>query len=308
MRSFLLFPILLLGTSVSAAEPASTLRFAWPKGLKARVEVHIQGEREAGDRTQRHDARATFTLSTQLQGEELQVKREDFSGWKGTLPARMGSPTDRLVDRIPLVRVSRQGEFLGIEGAAKAREAFASEVKLESLDTANRRVFGMVTTDEALRAVALDFWNMSAGAWPRLNLGPGKSRELRSPTAVPQLGGGKLDLVTTFRWVGPAACTPDEKEPRCVELVLKSNPDSEQAKKLLQQALTAQSGNGPVTESFESTQELRAVVEPATLVPHRLTLRRSSQMRLRSPQGKSESGREQTERAYVFHYTSPAAP
>ncbi|WP_043431343.1 hypothetical protein [Cystobacter fuscus] len=307
MRSFLLFPLLLLGTSVSAAEPA-TLRFAWPEGLKAQVEVHIQGEREAGGRTQRHDARATFTLSTQLQGEELQVKREAFSGWKGTLPAKMGSPADRLVDRIPLVRVSRQGEFLGIEGAAEAREAFASEVKLKSLDPLSRRVFDMTTTDEALRAIALDFWNMSVGAWPRLGLTPGTSRELRSPTSVPQLGGGTLDMVATFRWVGPSACTPDEKEPRCVELVLESSPDREQAKKLLQQALTAQSGKGPVTEALETSQEVRAVVEPATLLPHRLTLRRSTQMRMRTPQGKSESGREQTERSYVFHYASPAVP
>lgn len=309
MRSRPFVLLLLLGTAASAETPAptSTLRFAWPDGMKAKVEVRLQGAREVGGRTQRNDARATFVLSTQGEGDAVQVKREAFSGWKGQLPPGVGSGADRLVDRIPVVRVSKAGEFLGIDGADQAREAFSREVKPKSLDAQNRRVLETVTTDQALNAIALDYWNMSVGIWAQLGLAPGESRELRNRTRVPQLGGGELDLVIGFRWVGPAACAEGDKEKRCVELALDSRPDAKQTQELLKQVLASATDAGPVTEAFEMSQEVRAVVAPETLVPHRLSLKRSVQMRYVVPGGKRETAGEQSERSYVFTYSAPAA-
>lgn len=306
MRTRSLPLLLLLALPALADSPAPTrLHFAWPDGMRAQVELHLTGERRTTGAPQRHDARTTFTLSTEKKDGELWVKREALGAWKGTLPDKLGSPADRLVDRIPVTRVSPEGTFLGIEGTDETREAFGREVKRSSLDPAHRKIFETMTSDAALRGVAVDFWNMSVGLWTQLELGPGDTHEMRNRTAVPQLGGGSLDMVLTARWVGPAACA-DEKTPRCVELELTSAPDPEQVGQLVGKALASAGGKGLVVEAFAVTQELRAVVEADTLRPHRLTLRRSNTMRIRAPGGRVESGSERAERAYVFRYTTPA--
>ena len=101
---------------------APTLKFAWPDGASAKVQVRSEGRRVANSKTKTWDMSCDFTMHVKRINDRMVVSRKGFSGWKGSLPPSFGGGAERFTDMVPTFIVTGSGEFVGIEGHDTARK------------------------------------------------------------------------------------------------------------------------------------------------------------------------------------------
>jgi len=294
------------GSGEPVAPSSDTIEFRWPKDLAAKVEVRVQGQRtlpELG--TIGWHMSATYDLATEVREFDLLVQRTGFEGWKGELPEGVPFLADLLVDRIPTLVVSQEGAFRGIEGVVPAREAIIAT--FSNIPDSQRFVLENATSEAGLTAMAQDFWGTTVEAWLGFGAATGESVELRNRTAIPQLGGGALDLVIQMQNTGPAPCPVAGCKAECIELVLLSTPDQDQAEKLIED-LIRKVTSGLVPVRFELRNEFRLTIEPATTVPHAMVIGRETAVDFRDRTGKIWETSESNERTYVFDYRQGTRP
>ena len=294
------------------AARAETLKFAWPDGASAKVSTRSAGRRtvtgpEMGPDI-RWDMSAEFTMRVRRTGDRLVVSRNDFSGWKGTLPPGLGGGAERLTDMIPTFIVSADGSsFLGIEGQETARRLMRQSVEQAGgLPPAERNLFETITTDASLRAMASDFWSVLVGLWQDVELDPAARYELRNTTTVPQLGGGQLDITGEVGFVKEAPCASDGggAQRRCLHFHSETAADKEQVVKLVQSVMRQAVAGGPVITGWDQRFKVDIVVDKATALPQRLTITRLHTIEA-SLQGRTERASEEITKAYTFVWTLP---
>jgi hypothetical protein len=249
---------------------------------------------------------AEFTMQVRRDGDRVVVSRNDFSGWKGTIPPSLFGGADRFTDMVPTFIVSADGEFLGIEGHETARKLMNQSVEQSGgLDAPSRSVFETVSSEAALRAMASDHWTTLLRLWQEVELDPEAVYEIRNTTSVPQLGGGELDIVGTVRFVKEAPCgsAPGEQR-RCAHFHGESSADKAQVVKLIQALVKGAGAGNPVINDWDQRIKVDIVVDKATMLPQQLTLTRSHALGV-SVQGRSERGSEETTKTYTFTWTLP---
>ncbi|MFN2414609.1 MAG: hypothetical protein ABR603_05655 [Pyrinomonadaceae bacterium] len=293
----------ILGLSVRA----ETLRFAWPDGASAKVSARSEGRRVGTGPDIRWNMSADFTMQVRRAGDRVVVSRNDFSGWKGTFPPSFGGGAERFTDMIPTFIVSADGSsFLGIEGHETARKLMNQSVEQSGgLDAASRSVFGNMTTDAALRAMASDFWSVMVGLWQDVELDPEARYELRNTTSVPQFGGGQLDITGEVGFVKETPC-PSEggAQRRCLHFHSETAADKEQVVKLVQALMQRAVAGSPVITGWDQRFKADIVVDKATALPQQLTLTRLHAIEA-SLQGRTERVSEEITKAYTFVWTLP---
>ena len=107
---------------------AETLKFAWPDGASAKVQVRSEGKRVSPGKITTWDMSLNFAMHLKRINDRIVVSRKDYSGWKGKLPPGSGGGAERFVDMIPTFIVTDGGEFVGIEGHDTARKLMSDSV------------------------------------------------------------------------------------------------------------------------------------------------------------------------------------
>jgi hypothetical protein len=290
---------------------AETMKFAWPDGASAKVSTRSEGRRTMTERGMGPDVAwnmsAEFTMQVRRTGDRVVISRDGFSGWKGTFPPGFSGGVERFTDMIPTFNVSADGSFLGIEGHETARKLISQAVEQSGgLDPEARRVFEGMTTDAALRSMASDYWTVLVGLWQQVELDPEARYELRNTTAVPQLGGGEIDIVGEVGFVKEAPCASDGGggQRRCLHFHSETAGDKEQVTKLLQALLKKAVPGSPVITELDQQFKVDIVFDKATTLPQQLTITRLNAFGL-SHQGRSGRASEEITKSYTFVWTLP---
>lgn len=288
---------------------AETLKFAWPDGASAKVSTRSEGRRtltgpEAGPDIA-WNMSADFTMQVRRTGDRVVLSRV-FSGWKGTFPPGFSGGAERFTDMIPTFVVSADGSFLGIEGHEAARKLMNQSVEQSGgLDPGARKVFESMTTDAALKSIASDYWTVLVGLWQEVELDPEARYEMRNTTAVPQLGGGQLDIVGEVGFVKEAPCTSDGGgQGRCLHFHSETAADKEQSARMLESLMKKAVPGNPVVTDLDQQYKVDLVVDKATTLPQQLTLKRIHAFGL-SHQGRSGRASEEITKSYTFVWTLP---
>ncbi|HEX6101207.1 MAG TPA: hypothetical protein VF432_33130 [Thermoanaerobaculia bacterium] len=289
---------------LTPAASAETLRFAWPDGASAKVRTRSEGRNTGMGKDIIWDMTADFTMRVKRAGEHVRIERAGFSGWKGTYPPSLGGGADRFTDMIPTFIVTRDGKFVGIEGQEAARALINRSVEQSGgFDAALRNIFETATSDAALHAMASDHWATLVLLWEDVELDAERTYELRNTAAVPQFGGGELEINGEVRFVKEAPCATDQSGRRCVHFHSETSANREQSVKLVESLMKrALGGGGPVFTDFDQRFKVDIILDKATTLPQQLTLTRLLTMAF---QGSTDRGSDEMTKTYDFEWTVP---
>ena len=295
---------LLLPSSIYAQ--AQTLKFAWPDGASAKVQVRSEGSRVREGKPRTWDMSAAFTMQVKRANDRVVVSRNDFSGWKGTFPPGFGGGAERFVDMIPTVILSDDGVFVGIEGHETARKLMdASVAQAGGATPLERNALKEVLSDASLEVMAATHWASLVRLWLGVELDPALAYEIRSQTRVPVLGDGEIEINGTVKFVKETPCEATRKEFPCVHLHAETAADKAQVAKLLQSFLQRATAGNPIVTGFDQQYKVDIVVEKTTMLPQRLKITRIHNLALKhKPTLPAERGSEEISTTYTFTWLS----
>lgn len=253
---------------------AERLRFAWPDGASAKVQVRSAGK-QVSNKTETWDSSLDFKMHLKRVNDRIVVSRNDYSGWKGTLPPVLGGGTEQFIDMIPTTIVTGEGAFVGIEGHETARKLMAQVVEQSGgLNQMERELFESTSSDASLEAMARQHWTGMAIVWRYLELQPNATYELRSVAQIPQLGGGELEITGTLKFVKETPCEAPRNDQRCVHLHSRTGGDKARVRQILQSLLEKHTSQPETVTDWDQHINVEIVLEKKTMLPHHLKISR----------------------------------
>lgn len=278
-----------------------TLKFAWPDGASAKVQVRSEGRRVREGNRRTWDMSADFTMQVKRTADRVVVSRNDFSGWKGTYPPGFGGGAERFVDLIPTVIVGNDGAFVGIEGQETARKAMEAALAQAGGSTPKRNALKAVYSDASLELMAVTHLASMVNLWLDVELDPAFIYEIHSQTRVPVLGDDEIGINGTVKFLKETSCEATRADRRCVHLQAETACDKAQVTKLLQSFIQRATAGNPILTAFDQQYKVDIVVEKTTMLPQYLKITRIHNLTLKSKTtAPAESGSEEISTTYNF--------
>jgi hypothetical protein len=287
-----------------AAKDSVTLGFCWAPGMKADVTA-------SATRTQTNarprGGTIHYTIEVSEQGEHLRVRLvdpvADLSGAKQPVsPEAQAQIQDRLDDLLPDYLITREGKFAGLtdlpDYQARVRSMIEKSVPPKADPAAVQKALERATSEPVLSARVSQEWNVLVQAWAGSTL-PIGVEQTRQVTLGPP--GAKGVVVThTYSATARVPCHRGGEDRACVQLDLRSVPDSEAVKAQMGAALAAL-GRTATTEvrAMSIDEHVRLVTEVDCLIPHSFTRSRVQKITMLN-KGKEESV-ERTDRSVVSY-------
>ena len=282
-----------------------TLGFCWAPGMKADVTASATRTRTNAPP---RGGTIRYTLEVSEQGEHLRVRLADpvadLSGAKQPVsPEAQAQIDDRLDDLMPDYLVTREGKFAGLtdlaDYQARMRAMIEKSVPPKADRAAVQKALDRATSEPVLNARVNQEWNVLVQAWvgSTLPIGVEQTRQVKlgAPTGAPPV------VVThTYSATARVPCRRGGQDRQCVQLDLRSVPDSEAVKAQMGAALAAM-GRTATTEvrSMSIDEHVRLVTETDCLIPHSFTRSRIQTITMLN-KGKEESV-ERTDRSVVSY-------
>lgn len=304
--SLVVFVVLGIFLPSSVYSQTDTLKFAWPDGASAKVQVRSEGRRVSTSKTTTWDMSLNFTMHLKRIEDRVVVSRNDFSGWKGRLPPSFGGGAERFVDMVPTLIATSGGKFVGIEGHETARKLMnASVAQSGGLDPIERNVFEQISSNASLEVMSGSHWTSLVRLWQDVELDPDVSYEIRSRTPVPHLGGGEVEVNGAVKFVKETPCESPRNDRRCIHLHAESEADKAQVGKLLQSLLQQADASHPIVTAFDQRFKVDIVVEKTTMLPQHLKITRIHNLTLKHKMpAREEIGSEEYSATYTFTWLS----
>jgi hypothetical protein len=266
------------------AQPETiVLRFDWPVGVSARVETRRSREQEerGETRTTQGEARYRMTISSHPDG--LHIRSEDFQLEVPETESELGREAlERMSSLSPSYVVAVDGTFLRLEGGEALKTELARLLEpvrsRPEMNDEARAMLDRLMSDEFLRYLAEQEWNMLVGTWVGAELEPGAMYESASEAPLPIVPGATISMRHEVSAHGPVPCSETHPRPDCFRLELRSYPDPDEMKELvaslLQRVGGMSEGEASQLGALQTETELVVTAEPASLLPHRLELTR----------------------------------
>jgi hypothetical protein len=281
----------LLGAAALAAAPAASdrveLRFAWPEGTNLEVSYNAERERvrQGGVKSSSRTVRS-YDLEVRRRGGELVIRRSNTelprrragtdvpseTRSASTLGAE-GKPVprfdevqgllDEVVERIPVLVVTPDGEFRKTEETDKVRQHLDGILARSALPPPMQERVRSLFTASALDALAKEQWTLWVGMWRDLSLESGRPLVQRRRGVFPGTG-YPIDLVVETRLEGFVPC-PAPGDASCAELSVVSRADPEQVARTIERLEL--SGTAGIRK-LSLDQSFTVVTRPETLLPH----------------------------------------
>ena len=290
--------------ATKSAKESVTLGFCWAPGMKA--DVTASATRSQTNAPPRGGT-IRYTIEVSEQGENLRVRLvdpvADLSGAKQPVsPEAQAQIDDRLDDLLPDYLITRQGKFVGLtdlaDYQARLRAMIEKNLPPKVDRAAVQKALDRATSEPVLNARVSQEWNVLVQAWAgsTLPLGVEQSRQVK-------LGApGTPGVVVTHTYSASARvpCRRGGEERQCVQLDLRSVPDSEAVKAQMGATLAAM-GRTATTEvrSMSIDEQVRLVTEVDCMIPHSFTRTRTQKVTMLN-KGKEETV-ERTDRSVVSY-------
>jgi hypothetical protein len=259
------------------------LRFNWPVGKVATVETTRFRERVT-ERTDTFAGGARYRMQVRQHPEGLLIAHDSFDVAVdpkvpgGALALQLAA--ERVADLVPSYVVSGEGEFLRIDSVAAMRTRlnalFASALPRQENTGQARAMVESLMSEQVLNRIAEQEWNTLVGTWIEADLALGAKYEVEQEAPIPFIPGAMLTMLAEFWIERRVPCLETDSTTDCVEIHLLSRPDAEEVQLLIRRfvdrmaAMPAATGIG--FESLDLENELVLIIEPATLLPHRMRL------------------------------------
>jgi hypothetical protein len=277
------------------------LRVAWPEDLTARVEVRVRRVRDSGAGSTEKSVEARYTLRSEphpfglrIAAEALEILRADGKPYHGFVdpasdPALLYLASSFVVDE--------QGAVVEVEGIEALRKE-VSEGLAGHVTSAQREAVARLAANESR---IVQHWMHGVAQWVGMELEPGATYEA-------ELEDGFTTSPGLLKVSEPIACSEDDPEPRCVRLRVTSElggavgAESQQAQfRAVTGMLGVEGLPADVIQAFESSDTTEVVVEPESLVPHRIFTRREKRFVV-SAEGETMTitSLDEEERRYVY--------
>jgi len=287
--------------TVAADQPAATevvrLTFAWPPGTAAQVETSRQRTRLTGEKENTFSANARYRMHVRSHEDGLLVAYSDFE-----TPAVAGDDADRkatieaILQKVaavaPSIVVSPEAELLRIENVKELREQMQSvfEPMLAEMRDAPPQLTAMMRnalSEQSLTASAAQDWNALVGAWAGAEFEQGATYGLTADEPLPMIPGATVPMTYEFAYVEKVPCGPSAASPACVVLEMNSAPDPQAMKNILDEfmrkATRGSAAPQGLFESLDVASTIVVVMEPATMLPHRLEIEKRVEGTVRAP-------------------------
>lgn len=283
-----------------AGQSVVRLRFAWPESAESSV-TYTKVKKQTGKPEQKFTAR--YTNRAEKKGAEWQLSGSGTT-WEGTAPFPPAFVEEgmRAAEKVVQI-VSADLSQVRLEGAEAVEAVFEKMFAGSNVPEAQRqRIMEMTRT--AMVAEANEMWTLAVGFWLGADLPLGKIHTGESEGELPMAPGTVVKFQLRFVAKKRIPCA-GEKQPRCVELSLRSVPDPKSVKPALEKFVTSlvPPGQTPPKGLFERVNmenDLVLVTEPATLVPHRIAWTKKARIR---SMGKDAETVDRSE----YRYQYPAA-
>ena len=278
------------------------LRFSWPEKLPAEV-TYRRTRTRTGKPTSVFST--SFTRTAEKQGGVLRIAERGLK-WEGDMPVpqELAEEARRASEALVQV-VNADGGFVALEGVETLRPVFArmfASMKLPK-EQAERAT---LMSERMMQVEAQEMWMLGVGFWNGGELELGERYATQSEAEVPLVPGmtAKYELeFSAQRWV---PCVAGQKEPRCVELTLRSVPEAAALPRITSALVTRLAGPEVKlpTEAIQQlaiVNELVLITEPNSLVPHRLVWTKSVSLAMK--EGEQTRKLEQLDRReYDYRY------
>ncbi|HJU64157.1 MAG TPA: hypothetical protein VJ596_00710 [Gemmatimonadaceae bacterium] len=281
------------------ARPDSvSLRFAWPVGMSARVEHEWSRVQQSAARRDSTLVRSGYRLRVAphpegrlIQIDSFQLRQSDGVRKPGgdageELLARIGS-------LLPSSIVSAGGEFRRIANIGTVKAALDSLLAPMRRDLATappqlKALLERASSQEALTASAAQEWNILVGTWVGVDWEIGALYEYSAKEPIPYLPGQQVTMNYEFAAAERVAC-PGEEGRGCVELVMRSQPDSTELATVVRGFLESVAPKERAAiaglRSMRMLNELTVITNPSTLAPHWVELIRFTEMAVPASRG-----------------------
>jgi hypothetical protein len=190
--------------------------------------------------------------------------------------AKMTVALTKIMGRLPGMRLSRTGEFRGLQHAREYLDNTAATLRElpgqllgadgPKREAAERRLEQWVRTlgdESALTERMRDDYELYTGMWSDTALTRGEWRQGTALLEMPGAEQWRLEHNLSYEFAAWVPCTEGDGEARCVELLVLADP-ADGAVKILRDRM-AKAGKRNV--AYWSTTHLRLVVDPRTLRP-----------------------------------------
>lgn len=314
LLALILAPLVVAAQDPDTAAPdTASLRFGWPVGMRAHIELERVRVRTAGATPDTNAILVTYDLEVHDHPDGRQIRYLNFASPGLDAPADDQRRLMQMVSSIvPGYVVSDSGELLRVDQLSEVRAAMLGWVRT-ALDTLPpgglETLLGEMLSEDVLFALAAQEWNALVGTWIGAELEVGAAYELEAEEPIPMLG----NVMVPYRYeLGVSArvpCTPGASETGCVELILRSHPDPEAIQPHLTafvQRMLDAAGPGvtipPIAyRQLEIETEIVVVSEPATLTPHALTITRMVDATMEI-EGVAQTARDAQVARYAYTY------
>jgi hypothetical protein len=245
------------------------LRFGWPDGLGANV-THEWIRSSPGKPTQTESMTARLVVGSE--GQTLRVAFRDWQTSAGGAPAPSLNKMTTVVDK--------DGTLVRVDGRVSPGEA------MDLAKGGGGSKLGAAASQKAADALPVliqqrveNTWQMLVGTWAGGELELGADYETEDEVPVPLVPGTTLKTKFRLRAERRLDC-PGDAAKRCVELRFRSEPDRERLKEVVEKlgVKFGTKGLGDVGE-LGGGQEFTLVTEPERLIPHRLEITKTVELR-----------------------------
>lgn len=306
---------------VHAAGPATvldsvTLNFAWPDNLKAKISYFYRKSRRDGRAPRIMTVYGTYDAIVRPVKDGLRLSAENSNlrlkaeGYPPGPQSKLRRFIARTAGRQPAIVVDRSGQFVRLDNVKQYQEmiedglnkAFADSPAALRAKIAN--AVAPTLTEEQLQAVVISDWNRIVGAWLEAVLDIGDLYQLKFKRPVPVLGNASIALVTDIRFVKRAPCSARDRAAKCVELYMRTMADDKAVAKAIEKRTAALiGGGGPAVfvKTFNTSETIRLLTEPNTLIPHRMHSIKNTTMTVET-EGKARTVEQVNELKVAYTY------
>ncbi len=258
------------------------LRFAQP--LVGRVVATRTLERQGVDTL---EGKIEWAIRIEPTDEALRISSRDPT----VSPLRARLPEDALNQLwmgrmfLPSGVLDNDGTFRAAEGTRESVEALHAALSASISLLPGKDVGQFVNSalsENILETTCREHWKTVVQSLIGKTMQLGKTYETEAPTAVPL--GGSVVFVSKLKVVSQEPSVPGRSGQECVRVEWHSQPKGS-LMDAVQKAAANHIPPGASFERFDMTVDMVHVVDPSTLVPHSLTVVKTTKMEMRLPNG-----------------------
>ena len=279
------------------------VKFQWPAGMTATIETERSKTQTtpAGQKTTGTGMRYRMQVASHAQGRLITF--DNFEPLRTVFKASDAAAFEQLMTTMmPSLIVSNSGDFVRVTNLDKIRafmREMIAEIKAESggapVPPNVTALLEGLASEQVLTNLAMQDWDMFAGAWAGYAGRIGEFKEVSSEEESPLAPDITIPMRTSFGAARQAPCEPGRAPDSCVVMQLRSSVAPGAMQSIVRKMMEGAKGlEGVSFDRFDVITELSATIEPATGKPYKITSTRRSDMTMRmGPQSASVSQVEQ---------------